>query len=134
MVQSTRLHELIQEAEEQTSQLTVLEKLLHLTLTALQESHTIVRNSIGQGENMTTFEATGTQITFSPGHFIQLPSSRRRRRLRLPYMYWCAVCNEVVMTKKREEELDRCTKCGSPRWRGTHTRDRRHADWHQDEN
>ena len=134
MVQSAKLHALIQEAEAQTSQLTVLEKLLDLTLTALQESHTIIRNYIGQGENMSAVEATATQITFGPGHFIQLPSSRRRGSLRLPYMYWCAVCNEVVMTKKQEEELDRCTKCGSSRWRGTHTRDRRHADWQQDEN
>ncbi len=131
MVHSARLHELVQAAQEQTNELSVLEKLLTLCLTAIQQSHTIVCNSIGQGENMNTLRITETQITFSPGNFIHLPSSRRRRKLRLPYMYWCAICNEVVMTKKLEEELDRCTKCGSPRWRGNHTRDRRHADWSQ---
>ena len=134
MVHSSMLRELVQAAEEQTNELSVLEKLLTLCLTAIQQSHTIVRNSIDKGEEMDALKTAETQITFGPGHFIHLPNSKRRRKLRLPYMYWCAICNEVVMTKKLEEELDRCTKCGSPRWRGEHIRDRRHANWDQEKN
>ena len=129
MIHSTELHDLVKAAEEQTDDFSALDRLLALCLTVLQQSRTIVCNTVENGGPVDKPAVSDAQITFGPGHFIPLPPSRRRRKLLLPYMYWCAVCNEVVMTKKSEQELDRCTKCGSPRWRGSHIRDRRHADW-----
>ena len=129
MIDPTELHDLVKAAEEQTDDFSTLDRLLTLCLTALQQSRTMVRNNVYRAETVDSPAVSDAQITFGPGHFIPLPQSRRRGKLLLPFMYWCAVCNEVVMTKKTEQELDRCTKCGSPRWRGSHIRDRRHADW-----
>ena len=129
MIHSTELQELVQAVEQRADDLSVLDKLLALCLTVMQRTHNIVRNRIDNGEIVNTPASSNTEITIRPGHFIALPSSRRRHKLVLPYMYWCAICNEIVLTRKSEQELERCTKCGSPRWRGTHVRDRRHADW-----
>ena len=129
MIHFTRLHELVQAVEQQTDELSVLDKLMALCLTVMQDSHSIVRNRMDNGDPVNTPAISDTHIAIRPGQFIPLPKSKRRQRLRLPYMYWCAVCNEIVLTRKSEQELDRCTKCGSPRWRGAHLRDRRHADW-----
>ena len=129
MIHSTRLRELVEAAEQETDELSVLDRLMALCLTVIQDSHSILRNRMNNGESVNTPAISDTQITIRPGQFIPLPKSKRRHRLLLPYMYWCAVCNEIVLTRKSEQELDRCTKCGSPRWRGTPVRDRRHADW-----
>ena len=129
MIHSDELHDLINAADQEADDLSAVDRLMALCLTVMQQSRTMVRNTIDRGAAMDKPAVSDTQITFGPGHFVALPPSRRRRKLLLPYMYWCAVCNEVVMTKKSEQELDRCTKCGSPRWRGSHVRDRRHADW-----
>ena len=129
MIHSTELHELVRAVEQQADDVSVLDKLLVLCLTVMQRTHNVVRNCIDAGEIVNTPATPDTQITIRPGHFVSLPSSRRRNELVLPYMYWCAICNEIVLTRKSEQELERCTKCGSPRWRGTHVRDRRHADW-----
>lgn len=129
MIDSTELHELVQAVERQADDLSVLDKLLALCLTVMQRTHNIVRNRIDADDIVNAPAVSEAQITIRPGHFVSLPTSRRRDNLVLPYMYWCAICNEIVLTRKSEQELERCTKCGSPRWRGTHVRDRRHADW-----
>ena len=129
MIDFNELHELVQAVERQPDDLSLLDRLLALCLTVMQRTHIVVRKRIDAGEIVNTPAAPDTQITIRPGHFIALPSSRRRHQLVLPYMYWCAICNEIVLTRKSEQELERCTKCGSPRWRGTHVRDRRHAEW-----
>ncbi|MDE0205845.1 MAG: hypothetical protein OXP66_07450 [Candidatus Tectomicrobia bacterium] len=129
MIDSDELHRLVQAVEQQVDDLSLLDKLLALCLTVVQRTHIIVRNRIDTEKILNTPAASTTQITIRPGHFIALPSSRRRHKLVLPYMYWCAICNEIVLTRKSEQELERCTKCGSPRWRGTHVRDRRLAEW-----
>lgn len=129
MIDSNELRELAQAVERQDDDLSLLDRLLALCLTVMQRTHIVVRNRIESGDIVDTPAAVDTQITIRPGHFIALPESRRRHELVLPYMYWCAICNEIVLTRKTEQELERCTKCGSPRWRGTHVRDRRYAQW-----
>ena len=129
MIHPSELRELVQAVEQQADDLSVLDKVMALCLTVMQRTHNIVRNRIDNGETMNAPATSDTQITIKPGHFVSLPHSKRRHNLVLPYMYWCAICNEIVLTRKSEQELDRCTKCGSPRWRGTHVRDRRRAGW-----
>ena len=69
MTHSTELHDLVRTAEEQTDEFSTLDRLLALCLTVLQQSRTIVRNTVEKGEPVDKPAVSDAQITFGPRAF-----------------------------------------------------------------
>lgn len=76
------------------------------------------------------------EIRLTPGCIVRVPkraddvksvkgASQGRREDALPFLYWCAHCN--LLARSKESEPLRCTKCGSPYWRGDFVQDVRHG-------